>query len=150
MELTFDKGAAMRIRYRISSGVVLVAVGLLIASALLPISALHPTVAKPAAEGGAVGWNPCLMWEQIAPTVRLAALALLGAFFVHLVQGLRNRPAPRWLGIAGLIALGLTVNQQFWQVMRCYTALDTLLFFVWVAAVGLMFLHHIAQRQVHT
>jgi hypothetical protein len=135
--------AVMRISYRISSGAVLATVGLLIVTnALLPVAQQRPK----ATEQGAVGWDPCSLWEQMAPTVRLATLVCFGAFLVHLVQGLRNRPAPRWLGIAGLPALGLTVNHQLWWINRCSTPSHELEYFIWVAAVGLMFLHHAIQR----
>ena len=79
--------------------------------------------------------------------MRLATLLCFGAFPVCLVQGLRNRPAPRWLGIAGLIALPVVVNHQLWRMRLCSTAPHPIADFIWVATIWLMFLHHAIQRQ---
>jgi hypothetical protein len=131
----------MRVQYRYSSGAVLLIIVMPLASALLPIEALHRTESN--STSGT--WNPCFMWEQVPPLVRISVLVYAVAFIVHLIQGLRNRAAPRWLGIAGLVSLAVTARSQLWRVMGCYSGFDKIAFFLYIAFLGLMFLHHVVQ-----
>ena len=57
----------------------------------------------------AVGWgNACgNMDDQFDMTRKLVMLVWLGAYVVFVRQGLRNRSGPKWLAIAGVLALFL-------------------------------------------
>jgi hypothetical protein len=137
----------LRIPYRASAAAVLLSLALLIAIDFIPIK-LPPPLAKPGAEYTS-SWDPCSTWEQIPQTVRLAALLFFGALVVNLVLGLRNRSAPRWLAIAGLISLALLLNRQFRRFPNCSDELHSAAGWVWILLVMLMFLHHAIQRLPH-
>ena len=123
----------MRIPYRAGSGAVLVATGLLMVCSFLPAPPQN-------------GIGNCL-WVQIAFAEKLAGVVWFGAFVIHVAVGLRNLPAPRWLSIAGAIALGVTVNHQLWRIEHCSAAPYAVAYFIWAAMIGLMFLHHAMQPQ---
>jgi hypothetical protein len=77
---------------------------------------------------------------------RLVVLVCFAAFVLFTVQGLRNRPGPRWLAIAGLPALAATIMSDWWRISAgCYSAGSVKLLFVWAAIVSLMFLHQAVQ-----
>jgi len=141
----------VRISYRITSAAALAGFILFVATDLrllkLPDTTPVPRVAKSLA-AGSVGWDPCMVWEQIPLTVKLSGLFYLGAFAVLIVQGLRNRAAPRLLAVAGLITLAVAANDQRWRVTQCYTSLQVAGFLAWVLTSSLMFLHHVLQRRV--
>jgi hypothetical protein len=86
------------------------------------------------------------VWEQMPQSVRLATLALFLTAPVFLINGFRNASAPRWLAIAGLIALPITVNHRLWWVLSCYGPQARVWYFVEAGVIAIMFLHHIVQR----
>ena len=135
----------MKLSYRLTSGVVLVILLLGVTIGSLAPSPL-PQVSPPTSEQGAVGFDPCGMWRQIPPIERLSVLLFLGSLLVLMVQGLRNREAPRWLALGNLITLGLLAKYEWWQVSHCYTKLDIGTCFVSVSALVLMCLHRILRR----
>jgi len=91
-----------------------------------------------------------MMWVYYAPMCRLAAWSFLAAFVVFTVQGLRNRPGPRWLAIAGVPALGALIMSERWRISAgCYTTAGLGLSSLWAAVVSLMFLHHAFQRRTN-
>ena len=134
----------MKIPYRVTSGMAAAATVVLpIVSAFLPP---RPSRPLPQASDGAVAWDPCTTWVQYAPMYRLVLLVCLAAFTVFMVQGLRNRPGPRWLAIAGVPALAAAIMSDWWQMSAdCYSAGSVKLLFLWAGIVSLMFLHHSVQ-----
>jgi hypothetical protein len=86
------------------------------------------------------------MWEQIPQTFQVASLVLFAATLAFLIQGFRNRSAPRLLAVAGLIALPIAVQHRLWRILACYGQPARVWYFVEVGAVAMMFLHHIIQR----
>src|SRR5712691_11115297 len=79
-------------------------------SLALPIASefLPPAPPRPrpvSVVSGSVVWDPCTLWVQLDPMYRLIALVWLGAYVVFTIRGLRNRSGPRWLGVAGVLAL---------------------------------------------
>ena len=139
----------MRVQYRISSMGVLVAVGVLFASAMIPGGEAQRETAPTGT--GAVTWNPCFMWEHVSTLFRMAALLLFwGAFLTHLIQGFRNRPAPWWLSIAGLLAMIPAAYNQLWWLTRCSTTFHLVGYYIWLGATAAMFIHHTIQRQPAT
>ena len=139
----------MKISYRVTSGSVLIVFILIEAIELLFQKSPEPKTASTVGEAVVVGWNPCMMGEQLSPIVRLSYLVWFGTFVVVIVQGLRNRPVARWLSIVSLIALGITVNHVRWEWIHCYIRPSLTTFLVWVFAVTLMCVHQIVQRPVH-
>jgi len=135
----------MRLSYRTTTALALTTFVLLLSGESLFNPSRVP-VPEAAAEVGVVRSDPCMMWEQIPATVRLSAFVWFGSFLVLLVQGLRNRPVPRWLAIVCLIALVPSVNHELWRVQRCYTTLNAVAFWIWISAVAVMCLHQVVQR----
>jgi hypothetical protein len=128
----------MRISYRFTSGAAVVAMALVMSEAFLPPAPLRP---RPVSlEPGAVSWDPCSIWEQLHPMYRLAAFVSFGAFVVLAYQGIRNRSGPRWLAIAGVPALALWIDSDWWRISAgCYSSRSATVLFAWAATVSLMF-----------
>ena len=98
----------MRIPYRLTSGAALGALALPIVVAFLP-RAPH-----------AVGWDLCsTIDDQFEMMPKLVTLVWLGAYIVFIVHGLRNRSGPRWLAIAGVLALFLSIESHWWRISNC-------------------------------
>jgi len=77
---------------------------------------------------------------------RLVVLVCIAAFTVFMVQGLRNRPGPRWLAIAGVPALAAAIMSDWWQISAgCYSTGGVAFLFLWAGIVSLMFLHQAVQ-----
>ena len=136
----------MRISYRVSSvAVLLVFVGMF----LLPESLLvRPRAPAKDVVEGTVGIGPCTTWEQISGFIRLSALVWLATFLSLFVQGLRNRTVPRMVAIVSLIAFCLGPLDQLGRIQYCEADLGIFIFWVWIAAVALICVHHIIQRPV--
>ena len=125
----------MKISYRLTSGA---ALGVLALSIVASFVAPAPRAA---------GFDLCdLLEPQWGPTIpKLATLVWLGAYVVFTVQGLRNRSGPRWLAIACVPALVLTLVKESERARSfCYTGTPIGLF-IWFSAVMIMFLHHAFQ-----
>jgi hypothetical protein len=132
---------AVKISYRWSTGAALLSIAMSILTGIFFHRSPESTVAS------TVGWDPCMMWEQMAVTVRLSALLCFGSFLVLIVQGLRNRSVPRLLSVVGLISFGVVTQHALWREMRCDTQPGQVAFFIWIAAAVLMCLHQIVQHQ---
>jgi hypothetical protein len=74
----------------------------------------------------------------------LVVIVSFSAFLTCLVQGLRSRPAPRWLAIAALLSIIVVVEDAWWQ-LGCGGAGARVLMGCWYLIVALMFLHHSLQ-----
>lgn len=139
----------MGISYRFTSGVALLSLAFPILDMALPPAPLRPRSMLPS--GGAVGFDPCSMWAQLHPMYRLVALVWFGAYFVFLLRGLWNRSAPRWLAVAGALALFLWVESDWWRVSAgCVSNRSLVFLLVWAAMTDLLFLHHVIQRPTGT
>lgn len=138
----------MKVSYRVTSSVFVISYVLVIASQLL-VNGLRGHESATVDEVGVAQFDPCTMWEQMPATVVLSSIVWFVSFVILLVQGLRNRSAPRWLAITCLVALGPTVNHNLsWRLQHCYTKVGRVGFWICVSAVGLMCLHQILQRPV--
>lgn len=136
----------MKISYRTSSvAVVLVFVGMF----AIPESLMMRPRISTVPTSDFVGFDTCFMWEQIAWTIRLAALVWFGTFLPLLVQGLRNRTLPRLIAVVCLIAFGWNIQSQLWRVQHCQSNFGIGVYAVWVATVALMCFHHVFQRPIH-
>jgi hypothetical protein len=135
----------MKISYRLTSGAALGALALPMVSAFLPSP---PPRHLPMPVGtGEVGFDLCHVWVQLDPMCKLLVWVWFGAYVVFAVQGLRNRSGPRWLAIAGLPALFLWIQSDWWRISAgCYSTGSVILMFVWAGTVSLMFLHHAIAR----
>ncbi len=127
---------------RITSTIALAAFVFFIAADLRLIPSLLP-LPRPAS---GVSWDPCMIWEQIPFTVKLATLYFVALLVVLIVQGFRKRSVPPVMPIVGLIAIGITVNHELWFVGNCYTGLRAVAFWSWVCTSGLLFLLHVARN----
>lgn len=107
----------MRVSYRTVTGLVLLTLVLSWAIALMGVGSRGPTQA----DTGTVHFNPCQMWDQISPTVRVSALVLFIAIPIIIFKSLLNRSAPRWLAVPCLAALGPFVKHEYWWFEHCYT-----------------------------
>ncbi len=125
----------MKVPYRLTSGAALGAVALAIVSSFLPRAT------------GTVGSVLCsTMDDQFDTMPKLVLLVWLGAYFVFAVQGLRNRSGPRWLAIAGVLALFLPIATDWWRISAgCYGTAGVAVRFLVAGIVSLMFLHHAVQ-----
>jgi len=124
----------MKINYRLTSGAALGTVALAIVSSFLPRAT------------GTVGSVLCsTMDDQFDTMPKLVSLVMLGAYFVFIVQGLRNRSGPRWLAIAGVLALFLPIATDWRISAGCYSTAGVAVRFLVAGVVGLMFLHHAFQ-----
>ena len=133
----------MRTRYRITSLFVLGTLLILMISVFLPLSKQSQIGASTNAR-----WNPCVAWVNYGPMHNLIALVWFTAFIGCITQGWRNHPAPRWLAIAGVLAIILSVEDEWWQISsRCYGLPTLTLSALYFSAVLLMFLHHVLQRR---
>jgi hypothetical protein len=136
----------MRISYRVTSiAVVLVVVGMFIAPESLMVRPPAPTRAL---GEGIISFDPCSMWEQIGWLIRLAALVWIVTFLPLFLRGLWNRTLPRMVAAISLIAFGLSLRNQVWQVEHCESNVGIGMFAAWVIAVGLLCIHHVLQRPV--
>jgi len=78
---------------------------------------------------------------------KLTAIVCLVAYVVFIIQGLRNRSGRRWLAAAGVLALILWIQSDWWRVSAgCYSSRSLASLFVWAGVVILMFVHHVIQR----
>ena len=134
----------MTISYRVTS--VIVVVTYLLLALMEQVVGPVPTRLARASESGVETFNPCMMWEQIPVTVRIATIVWFPSFLVLLVQGFRNRAVPRWVAAACLITIIPVINHQLWRVQRCYTKLAAVDFWICVGTVCLMCLHQLFQR----
>lgn len=128
----------MKIGYRVSSGAVLVA----FAADFVVGTWFHGTPPP-----RATGFDPCHLWVQMGVMEKLSPLVCFVSSVVLLVQGLRNRPAPRWLAVSGLVALPVSVWLSLWRVMPCYGGPAKTSFFLCIVALIWMHLHHLLQRR---
>ena len=82
---------------------------------------------------------------------RIETLVFLIAFFLFVVSGMRNRPGPRWLAIAGLAALPLSLQTMWWKIgMGCYVIASLVPSFTSMALIAVMFIHHAVRPGVAT
>ena len=130
----------MKISYRITSGAVLGALALPIASRFLPQpSGLDPIY---------TGWEPCTVWVDYGPLFKFVLFLCLAGIVVFTIRGLRNRPGPRWLGIACVPALLLAILSESLRITHasgCYSKARLICWFTWLGVVMIMFLHHAVQ-----
>jgi hypothetical protein len=78
---------------------------------------------------------------------KLMVLIWFAAYVVFIIQGLRNRSGPRWLAIAGALALPLWVQSDWWRVSAgCVSDRSVAILLLWAGMTILMFVHHIVQR----
>ena len=126
----------MKISYRATSGAALGAFGLLfVPSAWLPV----PSPLRP--EGWAYVCGH--IDDQWNTTPKLLFLVWFVAYAVFVRQGLRNRSGPRWLAIAGVLALVFSIKSQSLRISgACGSTAETVKVFLWAGIVSLMFLHH--------
>ena len=130
----------MKIPYKATSGAALGALALL----FVP-SAWMPVPSPPRSEGWDVVCG--LIDDQWDTTPKLLVAVWLGAYVVFVRQGLRNRSGPRWLAIAGLLALFLWIeSQSLWISGACGSPARATHVFLWAGIVSVMFLHHGFQR----
>ncbi len=94
----------MRFSYRLTS-VLVIAIYVIWAASEALLNSSPTRVLKENLETGVIQFDSCLMWEQIPAAVRISNLLWFGSLLALLVQGMRNRSAPRWLAIACLMAL---------------------------------------------
>lgn len=135
----------MPISYRWTSGAALVLLTLPIVEMFLPPAPLRPRYIQP--HSGAVGWDPCSLVAQLHPMYKLIVLVCFGAYVVFLVQGLRSRSGPRWLAVAGALALLLWIESDWWRVSAgCVSNRSIAILLLWAGTACLMFLHHLVQR----
>jgi hypothetical protein len=127
----------MKIPYRLTSGATLGALALGMAVEFL------------ARAPRAAGWDPCSMVDdQFGTMPELVRLVSLGAYVAFTIRGLCNRSGPRWLAIAGVLALFLSIKSDWWRISAgCYSSGSMATFFLWAGIVSLMFLHHAVQPQ---
>ncbi len=131
----------MRTRYRITSLFALGTLLVLMISVFLPMSRQSQLGA-----GTDARWNPCMAFVNYGPMHNLIALVWFTAFIGCITQGWRNHSAPRWLAIAGVLAITLSVEDEWWQISnRCYGQPGLILSALYFSAVLLMFLHHALQ-----
>jgi len=123
----------MHSRYRITS------LAALAATALLCLSGLLPGPRRP------VSFDPCMLWVQVPFLVKLATALLFYAFLVFLLQGIRNRPGPRWLAVVGLCSLLVLAHDRLWWWQSCSTPSHIAIDCLWGAAMSTMLLHHALQ-----
>jgi len=124
------------VSYRWSSNLAigLVAVGLV----ALPSELLPPVWS----EGG----DDCSLVTRSAPDfVGLAMLLGMIALPVLCIQGLRDRPAPRWLAVAGCLGLGVFAADYMGSLSWCYTTIGSAEFCVCYLGLVAMCLHHTFQ-----
>jgi len=114
--------------------------GLLVVSWTLP-----GTQRMPIAEGGGVSFDLCSMWEQLAWSASLGSLAVMGSCLGLPNYGVRNRHAPRWPAVAGLLGLWPLVQHSLWRVQNCYGEAQAIAFWAWVGAHALICLRHAAR-----
>jgi|WetSurMetagenome_2_1015567.scaffolds.fasta_scaffold378047_1 hypothetical protein len=74
----------------------------------------------------------------------LAHLVCSGAFFVFMLQGLRNRSGPRWLAITGLISVAVFVEDE-WINIKSNGAAGLTVLCLGYGSVAAMLLHHAAR-----
>jgi hypothetical protein len=86
------------------------------------------------------------MWDQIPVLARIASLVWLPAFVTVLIQGFRNRVAAWYWPLLCLIAYGPLIEYDLWRVRKCYSLPGRISYWVLVAAVSVMCLHHLLQR----
>jgi len=80
----------------------------------------------------------------------LLGILCVAAFLFFVVQGLRNRPGPRWFAIIGMPAFALQVAYDWgWIKAGCYSIPNVVGLFTCVGAVELMLLHHAVQPRIH-
>jgi hypothetical protein len=134
----------MGIRYRITSIFVLSTLLLFVASAFFQLARQTPNGA-----GTETHWNPCMLFANYGPMHNLMVLVSFCAFIICISQGLRNRSGPRWLAIAGVLAMILLFEDEWWQIAgQCYRQPSLTLSGVYFGSVLLMFLNHALQPRV--
>jgi hypothetical protein len=131
----------MRISYRLT------AIAFLIVYVAPPIIASY--LPSPADASTHSDWDPCfsVVWEQMPVMAKLSITTLFISFLTVLIQGLRNRPAPRWAPILALLAIGPTINHQLWRVHACYSNVQTATFWISNSAIALLCIHHLLPRR---
>ena len=140
----------MKISYRMTSGAALGALVVRIAS---KFALWHPGGVL-TAKGDSVVWDPCEAWAvHHTPLAEVAFLLCLAGFVVFTIQGLRNRPGPRWLAIPCVPALALVILGESRRLARevrsgCSSKAGLIWFFIWLSVVMIMFLHHAVQPRI--
>ena len=134
----------MRLNFRFAASLALIAMGLAIGvESVLP-------------ESPAPTWSPnpsrvltidlCQMVEQIPVSARAAGLAAFLSIIASLFQGFRNRAAPRWLAVAGLVALPLVIHREWWRIAACHSGARKIAEATWLCAAMLLLAHHAFHR----
>ncbi len=78
---------------------------------------------------------------------KLIALVWIVAYVIFVVRGLRNRSGPRWFAVAGVFALSLWIQSDWWRIAAgCYSDRYLAILFLWAGIVNVMFVHHVIQR----
>jgi hypothetical protein len=78
---------------------------------------------------------------------KLIVLVWLGAYVVFTSLGIRDRSGPRWLAVAGVSALILWIESDWWRISAgCVSSRNVAILLTWAGVVSVMFLHHIIQR----
>jgi hypothetical protein len=65
---------------------------------------------------------------------------------VTLLKGIRGRTVPLLVPAVALLALTVTAASLFERITHCQTIPELITFFLWMAALALMCLHHLVQR----
>jgi hypothetical protein len=123
------------------------------AIAFLVVYLVPPIIASylpsPADASTPSDWDPCfsVMWEQMPVMAKLSITTLFISFLTVLIQGLRNRPTPRWAPILALLAIGPTINHQLRRVYACYSNVQTATFWISNSALALLCIHHLLPRR---
>ena len=132
----------MRISYRATT---LTYLGL--CAAHIVISILTPAPKPEPAPAGAVNWDPCSMCMQPPQPVQIATLTFVFGLVTVLIQGLRNRPAPQWVALLAIVALGLMAKHALSLERLCHPNAGAAWLFVGVTM--LLCVHHLLPRQSH-
>lgn len=113
---------------------------LLISVLLLPLAPIPP-------RAGGSSFPPCRTWSYFDPPDRLAVLVWVLAFGVLLARGLRDRPGPRWLAIAGaMLCPASTLPSEWWRsASNCYNPAVVACWSLFLLATIAMFLLHSIQ-----
>lgn len=134
---------ATNVPYRLTSSVSLALFALYAAASSIPPP---PRPAAGPLPEGVVSFDLCSMWVQTGPGTSLAAFVAVAAMAMVTIQGLRNRPGPRWLAVAGVPSLLLLLLEDWWRIRAgCYSVPSVAVLMAWLLSSELMLLHHAVQ-----
>ena len=133
-------GMRLTIPYRFTSSIAVSAFGVLIIGAFFQTSTSTPAISN--RDRG--GWNLCSAWVNYGSMHNLMVIISFGAFIVLTIQGLRSRSGPRWLAILGLLSLIVLIEDEWWQITKCYSLCNN----VWLTVPVMVLLHHTFQRPI--